>query len=162
MLRQPVSEEHVMAKHRQDVTDAELAVLQVLWEQGAASIREITERIYPAQSDSDYATVKKLLARLEAKECVTRDRSRSVHSFSAAVDRGDLIGRRLQDVADTLCEGSWTPLLTHLVGNQRLTTKQQQMLAELIEDLERKLPSAKAKPAKTFPAKPRSNPRGSE
>jgi predicted transcriptional regulator len=138
-----------MAKYPQDVTDAELAVLQVLWEQGAATIREITERIYPAQSESDYATVKKLLARLEAKECVTRDRSRSVHSFSAAVERGDLIGRRLQDVADTLCEGSWTPLLTHLVGTQKLTPKQQQMLAKLIDDLERKTPSFEAKPAKS-------------
>jgi predicted transcriptional regulator len=144
-----------MAKYPQDVTDAELAVLQVLWEQGSATIREITERTYPAQSESDYATVKKLLARLEAKGCVTRDRSRSVHSFSAAVERSDLIGRRLQDVADTLCEGSWTPLLTHLFGTQKLTPKQQQMLATLIEDLERRASKAEATSAKNaLPTKP--------
>jgi predicted transcriptional regulator len=144
-----------MAKYPQNVTDAELAVLQVLWEQGTATIRAITERTYPAQTESDYATVKKLLARLEAKGCVTRDRSRSVHSFSAAVERGDLIGRRLQDVADTLCEGSWTPLLTHLVGTQKMTAKQQQILAKLIEDLERQPPKAEARrTSNALPTKP--------
>jgi predicted transcriptional regulator len=136
-----------MPKYPQDVTDAELAVLQVLWERGGATIREITERIYPAQTESDNATVKKLLARLEAKDCVTRDRSRSVHFFSAAVERADLIGRRLQAVADTLCEGSWTPLLTHLAGAQKLTSRQQRMLAELIDELERKSPACRPKSA---------------
>jgi predicted transcriptional regulator len=135
--------EQMASKKLRDVTDAELAVLQVLWEQGAATVREITGRVYPSQSESDYATVKKLLARLEAKKCVRRDRSRSVHSFSARVGRDDLIGRRLQDVADALCEGSWTPLLTHVVGAQELTARQQQMLADLIDELERKQPTAR-------------------
>ena len=76
------------------ITPVQYGVLQVLWEHGTATVRELTERTYPAQSESDYATVKTLLARLEAKGFVTRDRSRGVHSFAAAVERGDLIGRR--------------------------------------------------------------------
>ena len=36
-----------MARTPQDVTDAELAVLQVLWEEGPCTIRRIADRLYP-------------------------------------------------------------------------------------------------------------------
>src|SRR5579864_6317104 len=98
-----------MARPIQDVTDAELAVLQALWDRGSATIRQLTEVIYAHGGASAYATVQKLLERLEVKGCVLRDRSPSVHVFSAAIDRDDLIGRRLQAMAEKLCGGSLTP-----------------------------------------------------
>ena len=98
-----------MGRKPQDVTDAELAVLQVLWDRGSVTIREITDVLYPQGTESDYATVKKLLARLESKGCVERDRSEMVHIFRARIDRQDLVSRRLQQVAENLCDGSWTP-----------------------------------------------------
>src|SRR5262249_44543811 len=101
-----------MARTPQDITDAELSVMQVLWEQGPATIRRLTDVLYPDGRASSYATVQKLLERLEAKGCVRRDRGGSVHVFAAALGRDELIGRRLQDVAQKLCGGSLTPLLT--------------------------------------------------
>jgi predicted transcriptional regulator len=127
-----------MARTPQDVTDAELAVLQVLWEQGPATIRRITDILYPQGRTSQYATVQKLLERLESKHCVTRDRSTAVHVFAAAIDRDDLIGRRLQSVAEQLCGGSLTPLLTHLVQAKRLSARERQALRELIDELDQK------------------------
>jgi BlaI family transcriptional regulator, penicillinase repressor len=127
-----------MARTPQDVTDAELAVLQVLWEQGPAAIRRITDVLYPKGGTAHYATVQKLLERLEAKGCVTRDRSGWVHTFTAAIDREELIGRRLRDMAEKLCGGSLTPLLTHLVRARRLTAKERQDLRALIEELDQK------------------------
>ena len=59
--------------------------------------------------------MQKLLDRLTAKGHVRRDRAGAAHTFTATVDREALIGRRLQDVAEKLCGGSLTPLLTHLV-----------------------------------------------
>src|SRR5262249_10192887 len=56
-----------MARTPPDVTDAELAVLQVLWDRGPATIRELTPLLYPDVTDASYATVQKLLERLEAK-----------------------------------------------------------------------------------------------
>src|SRR5262249_8558273 len=100
-----------MPRPPQDVTNAELAVLQVLWEQGPSTIRQLTDRLYPEGRAAQYATVQKLLERLEDKGHVTRDRRPAVHVFAAAVGRDELIGRRLQEVAEKLCGGSWTPLL---------------------------------------------------
>lgn len=125
-----------MARTPQDVTEAELAVLQVLWEHGPCTIRQITEQIYPEGRAAQYATVQKLLERLEDKQCVQRDRKPAVHIFAAAIDRGELIGRRLQTMAEKLCGGSLTPLLTHLVQSQKLSAAERKELRELIDELD--------------------------
>ncbi len=127
-----------MARTPQDVTRTELAVLQVLWDQGAATIRQITDTLYPDGGAAHYATVQKLLDRLETKGLVTRQRTAAAHTFAAAAGRDELIGRRLQAVAEQLCGGSLTPLLTHLVKAKRLSARERQDLRDLIDDLDKK------------------------
>lgn len=126
-----------MARTPQDITDAELAVLQILWRDGPSTIRSIADCLYPEGKASHYATVQKLLERLESKECVERDRKALVHVFAASIEREELVGRRLRAVAEQLCEGSWTPLLTHLVRTEKLTANDRQALRQLVEDLDR-------------------------
>jgi BlaI family penicillinase repressor len=117
-----------------DVTDAELAVLQELWERGSATIRQLADALYPGGSVAQYATVQKLLERLEAKGCACRDRRPWPHVYAASVAREDLIGRRLRAVAEKLCGGSLTPLLTHLLNVERLSPKERQELRDLLSD----------------------------
>ena len=118
------------------VTDAELAVLEVLWDVPSAAIRQITDALYPDAGVSEYATVQKLLQRLEVKGCVRRDRAGKAHRFAARVDRGELIGRRLNDLADRLCGGSLGTLLTHLVQPSRLSADDRAHLRSLLDRLE--------------------------
>jgi predicted transcriptional regulator len=127
-----------MARTPRDITDAELAVLQMLWEHGPATIRCITDELYPAGGAAHYATVQKLLERLEGKDCVSRDRKGPVHLFAASIDRNELVGRRLQAVAQKLCAGSWTPVLTHLVQAKKLSSADRQALRALIDELDGK------------------------
>jgi BlaI family transcriptional regulator, penicillinase repressor len=126
-----------MGRTPQDITDKELEILQILWQHGPLTIRRITDVLYPDGRSSYYATVQKLLERLEAKGCVGRDRSASVHVFDAAVKRDEIVGRRLQAVADQLCDGSWTPLLTHLVHHRELSAADRAALRRLIGELEK-------------------------
>jgi BlaI family penicillinase repressor len=125
-----------MGRKRQDVTDAELAVLRVLWEQGPATIRELTEVLYPEGGTAHYATVQKLLERLEAKRCVKRQRRQPAHRYRAAIDLDALIGRRLEQMADKLCGGSMTPLLTHLLRSKRLSAQERRSLRQWLEELD--------------------------
>jgi predicted transcriptional regulator len=127
-----------MARTPRDITEAELAVLEVLWNQGPATIRQLTDRLYPDGRTSHYATVQKLLERLEGKDCVSRDRAGAVHVFAAAIGRDELIGRRLQSVAEQLCGGCWTPLLTNLVQSRRLSARDRKALRALIDELDEK------------------------
>jgi predicted transcriptional regulator len=127
-----------MGEHHQDVTEAELAVLQALWDLGPSTIRQLVERVYQHTGASAYGTVQKLLERLETKEFVGRDRGVPVHVFRALVDRDELIGRRLRAVADSLCGGSLAPLLTHLVEAKGLSPEEHRELRALIEKLDRR------------------------
>ena len=123
-----------VARENFNVTDAELAVLEVLWTAGPATISQITAQLYPKKKTSQYATVQKLLERLEHKQYVQRDRSSFAHVFNAAIERNDLIGQQLQEVAEKLCDGSLTPLLMHLAEGTRLSRKDREILRKLIEE----------------------------
>jgi predicted transcriptional regulator len=121
-----------------DVTDAELAVLQVLWERGPSTIRILAEALYQSASDASCATVQKLLERLEKKKHVARDRSGHAHLFSPLTDRDALVGQRLRGVAEKLTGGLLAPLLTHLVRAETLSGDERRALRDLIDDLDRK------------------------
>src|SRR5262249_28126258 len=108
-------------------------VLNVLWECGSATIRQITDRLYPKGTNSDYATVQKFIERLEDKGAVLRDRSLYVHCFTAAVTRNQLLEQNLRDVAEKLCDGSLTPLLMHLAQITRLSKNDRDALRKLID-----------------------------
>jgi predicted transcriptional regulator len=127
-----------MAEHPPEPTDAELAVLQVLWDRGPSTIRLLTDILYPKGAGAPYATVQKLLERLEDKGHVSRDRGAHAHVFAARTSRDDLVGRRLRDMAESLCGGLMTPLLIHLVRAQTLTDRERRELRDLIDDLDRK------------------------
>ncbi len=124
------------SRPRADVTDAELAVLKELWELGPTTIRQLTDRLYPEGGASQYATVQKLLERLEQKRCVKRKAEGRVNVYSPVAGREDLIDLRLRDTAQKLCEGSLTPLLTHLVGSSRLSGDEIADLRRLVDSLD--------------------------
>ena len=127
-----------MERVLQDVTDAELAVLQVLWEQGPQTIRRLTDLLYPDGTDAHYATVQKLLDRLEVKGHVRRDRRTHAHVFAAVTSRELLVGQRLRAMAEKLCGGMMAPLLTHLVKAEALSAEERRELRALIEEQDRK------------------------
>jgi len=127
-----------MARRPQDVTDAELDVLRGLWDDGPATIRTLADRLYPGGGTSEYATVQKLLERLEDKGHVAHRSEGRQNVFSARVQREDLVARRLRDTAEKLCDGSLTPLLTHLVSAGRLSRDELLELRRLVDRLSRK------------------------
>lgn len=125
-----------MPRTPSEVTEAELSVLQLLWEKGDLTIRQLTDVLYPQGGSAHYATVQKLLERLETKGFVNRDRGQSVHVFFAAVARDVLVDRRLQNLAEQLCNGSLASLVTHLVRSERLSPEERQSLRALIDQLD--------------------------
>ena len=126
-----------MPRKPQDIPDAELAVLQQLWERGPCTVRQLTDVLYPAGSGSQNATVQKLLDRLEAKQYVSRNRNSWPYLFQAAVERCDVIRKSLQATADKLCAGALAPLLTYLVKAESLSVEDRDSLRGLLDDLDK-------------------------
>jgi predicted transcriptional regulator len=158
-----------MARDKQDITEAETALMQVLWRKAesppsgpgitGASTRQIADEIYGERAGvAQYATVQKQLERLEAKGFVQRDRTLFVHLFSASVGRDELVGRRIREMADKLCEGSLAPVLSHLFKAKPLSDRERRELRALIDDADdRSPPAGVARGAR--PGKPGSGPK---
>ncbi len=123
-----------MRRPSEDVTETELAMLQVLWDQGDATRRQVVDALYPGGGESHYATVQKLLGRLEQKGFVHSKRSEGVLTFSAVVGREEFIARRLQGLADKLCGGAAAPLMMNLVRSQPLTPAEIDELSALLQE----------------------------
>lgn len=127
-----------MARTPRDVTDAELEVLRALWELDEATIRSLADRVYPRGGASEYATVQKLLERLEDKGHVAHRSEGRQNVYTARLGREGLVALRLRETADSLCGGSFTPLLTHLVSGARLSAEELRDLRRLVDSLGKK------------------------
>jgi len=145
-----------------EVTDTELAILEILWSRKApVLIATIAEVLYGRRTASEHATVQSLLTRLEAKGCVRRERAGRAHVYTAAVQRGELIDYQLRALAEKLCDGSLTPLLTHLIHGRALKATERRELRELLGELEAgraAAPSGGGKPSTRKPKPPPSRP----
>jgi predicted transcriptional regulator len=118
------------------VPDSEWAVLERLWDQGPATVRQLASVLYPPGSASEYATVHKLLERLEAKGLVERRRQAGVFVFRARVGRDEVIGRQLEALVEKMCGGSLQPLLSNLVRVKRLSPAELRELLALVDSLD--------------------------
>jgi BlaI family penicillinase repressor len=127
-----------MGRAAREITDTELSLLNELWERTSATVQELTEALYGNTAPALLATVRKLLDRLEAEGCATRDRNTWPHHYRALLKRDDLAGKRLQEAADELYEGDLSPLLTHLVRSKKLSAEDRANLRKMLDELDQK------------------------
>jgi BlaI family transcriptional regulator, penicillinase repressor len=120
---------------RPPVSDAERQVLQVLWEHGPGTVREVQERLKETGCDWQRSTVITLLQRLEAKGYVDSDKSSHAFVFHAAVSRDELVHQRMCELANEFCDGNATPLLLSFAQRQRFSESELAELRRLIDDL---------------------------
>jgi predicted transcriptional regulator len=115
------------------VTDAELAVLKVLWAHGPATAKAITEQVYPAGAESEFAAVHSFLQRLERKGLVERDRSGFVHVFSALASQADVLGQELHTLVERLGVDSIAPLIMQLIAQKKLSRHEAAEIRKLLD-----------------------------
>ena len=115
----------------------ELRIMDILWDRGACSIREIQEA-FPEPKRPAYTTVQTIVYRLlEGKKAVKIVRRISnANIFDAAISRDDA-GRRLMDDAMALFGGRTKPVMAHLVESGNLTLEDLKDAEEAIRKLSR-------------------------
>ncbi len=125
-----------MPRQAKTVTETEFAILNVLWDRGPSTVREIVESVYQEHTHSLHASVKSLLERLADKDFVVGQRQGAAHRFSAAVARETFVARQLQLLADSNFGGSLTPLLATLVDKVKLSHEDREAIREIIEKID--------------------------
>jgi predicted transcriptional regulator len=94
--------------------------MEVLWDRGAASVREVQEAFPEAQRPA-YTTIQTTMYRLEAKRAIRRTKKISnAHIFEAVTSR-TAAHRRLIDDLLTVFGGRSQPVMTHLIETGKLT-----------------------------------------
>ncbi len=116
------------------LANAELAIMDLLWDAQSLTAREIRERLYPESPKAQHGTVQRLLQRLEEKGYVRRDTRLAVHLFSATVGREEYAGRQLESLAQRLTHGSLAPLVTHLIEQNRISPDEIQRLRRILDE----------------------------
>jgi BlaI family penicillinase repressor len=119
------------------LTNLELKIMEALWSQGQASIREIRET-FPAKNRPAYTTIQTTVYRLEAKNAVRRVKKvGNFHIFEAAVSR-NAAQRKLIDDLLALFGGRTQPVMAHLIESGKLTLADVKEAEKVLRKLERK------------------------
>jgi BlaI family transcriptional regulator, penicillinase repressor len=114
----------------------ELHVMETLWTNGSASIREIQEA-FPERNRPAYTTIQTTVYRLEAKKAVRRVKKvGNFHIFEAAVSRNSA-QRRLIDDLLALFGGHSQPVMAHLIESGKLTLADVKEAEKLLRKLEK-------------------------
>ena len=116
------------------ISDAEQAVMEVLWTEAPLTAQEVAERVDPARGWSA-TTVKTLLGRLLAKNVIAHQEDGRRYRYRPLIARGDYVAGESRRLIDRLFGGRLTPLVAHLAERDALSP---QDLAE-IEALLRRL-----------------------
>src|SRR5262245_34639895 len=109
---------------RPAMSDAERAVLKVLWDHGPLPVRDVLEKLTGQGQDWSRSTVITLLQRLEKKGYVESDRSQFAFVFRAVVSREDEIHARMSDLAGELCDGEALPLMLTFAERHRFSPQE--------------------------------------
>ena len=107
-------------------TESELEILQILWEKGVATVREVHERL-AVTKDVGYTTTLKLMQIMNEKGIVKRDDSMRTHIYQAAVNKEKTQKHLLNKMIDNLFGGSSTQLVIQALGDDNHKTSQEEI-----------------------------------
>jgi BlaI family penicillinase repressor len=119
------------------LTRFEVQIMDVLWNAGPTSVREIQEA-FPAATRPAYTTVQTMVARLEAKKAVRRVKKiGNAYIFEAQISRSTAM-RRLIDELLSFFGGRTQPVVAHLIEAGKLTLEDVQEAERTLRKLARK------------------------
>ncbi len=125
-------------------TEAELALLAILWERGPSTVREIHENLQNRR-ETAYTTTLKILQNMTDKGLVLRDESQRSHVYVPAA-RADQTQRQLvRDLLHRAFGGSPGKLVVHALSEERASEDELAEIRRLLDELEAKQAKGKAK-----------------
>lgn len=117
-------------------TDAELEILGVLWEKGAATVREVHESL-AARKPTGYTTVLKFMQIMTDKGLLTRREEHRVHLYEAAVPREATQSDLVRDLAQRAFGGSALELAMRALETNRASSQELAQIRELLDQVEK-------------------------
>ena len=112
-------------------TDAELAILRVLWERGPCTVRQVHESLLEAR-DTGYTTTLKLMQIMAEKGLLTRDESLRTHVYSVRLTQDQTQRQLVSDLMNRAFGGSAAALVMQALNAQSATPEELAEIQQLI------------------------------
>jgi BlaI family transcriptional regulator, penicillinase repressor len=116
-------------------TDAELAILRVLWRRGASTVRQVHDEL-ARREPAAYTTTLKQLQIMAEKGLVTRDESQRAHLYAARLPEEATRARLVDDLLDRAFEGSAGRLALHALSSRPASPEELAEIRRLLDHLE--------------------------
>ncbi|WBH15420.1 BlaI/MecI/CopY family transcriptional regulator [Sphingomonas radiodurans] len=116
------------------ISDAEHAVMEVLWDESPLTAQDVAERVDPERGWSAN-TVKTLLGRLLAKNAISHVEDGRRYLYRPAVERGDYVTGESRRLIDRLFGGKLMPLVAHLAERDELSAQDIAEIEKLLKAL---------------------------
>jgi len=115
-------------------TESELEILQVLWQKGIATVREVHEAMSNFK-DAGYTTTLKLMQIMHEKGLVTRDDSNKTYFYKFNVSKDKTQQHIVGKMVNSLFEGSASQLMMQAFGNKKPSQKEIEEIQQLLDQL---------------------------
>jgi len=120
-------------------TDAELEILQVLWQYGASSVRFVNDKLNEQQDrEVGYTTTLKLMQIMLEKGLVLRNDESRTHIYRAAAAETETQKQLLEKFVDTTFRGSAIKLVMQALGQHRASKEELKEIKALIDKIEKR------------------------
>ncbi|HET7930090.1 MAG TPA: BlaI/MecI/CopY family transcriptional regulator [Rhodanobacteraceae bacterium] len=116
-------------------TDAEFAILQVLWERGACTVRDVHEVLH-RRDGTGYTTALKMLQVMHDKGLVARDESQRAHVYSAVASKERTQKKFLSDMLQRVFDGSPSRLVLQALGDHKASREELDEIRALLNRLD--------------------------
>ena len=114
-------------------TDAELAILRVLWERGPSTVKAVHQALESARK-TGYTTVLKLMQIMAEKGLVTRDESSFAHVYQARIPQAQAERSLVADLMDRAFDGSMARLLVRALAAKKATPAELTEIRKILRD----------------------------
>jgi BlaI family penicillinase repressor len=116
-------------------TKSELEILQVLWEIGPSTVREVNNGLLK-QKEVNYTTTLKFMQIMADKGLLKRDESKMKHVYSVIEDEQDTKAHLLEKFVNSMYKGSASKLVIQLLGHKKTSQEDVNEIKELIRKFE--------------------------
>jgi len=126
----------VTKRTTQRPTDAELAILRVLWERGPSTVRQVHE-ILSEIRPTVYTTILKLMQIMDDKGLVRRDKSQRAHVYQPAFTEAETQKRLVGDLLERAFSGSTASLLMQALSAKEASAEELAQIRQILDEVER-------------------------
>jgi predicted transcriptional regulator len=119
-------------------TDSELEILNILWEKGPSTVRDVHE-VLERSKEAGYTTTLKLMQIMHDKKLLTRNEASRSHIYTANISQQKTQGQLVKKFIDNVFNGSASQLVLQALGNHKANRQELDEIKQLLAEMEKKM-----------------------